>query len=194
MSITLEQVDQVRERTGVNYKEAKAALERAGGDVVEAIVFLEGSEEHSTYTTSTEQPNAFSQFGEDLSKFFKDIIHKGNVNRISIEKDGRRILDLPVAAGAFGAVFFAPATVISIIIAFATGCEMSIVKEDGEVINVKDVTKETLDSVREQFDKEKIEETVEEVKEDIKDTVDSFKKEAQDLYEEVKSDDHHNQQ
>ena len=41
MDITLEKVDQVRERTGVSYAEAKNALEISNGDVLNAIILLE---------------------------------------------------------------------------------------------------------------------------------------------------------
>ena len=41
MDITLEKVDQVRERTGVSYGEAKSALEISNGDVLNAIILLE---------------------------------------------------------------------------------------------------------------------------------------------------------
>ena len=40
MDITLEKVDQVRERTGVSYAEAKNALEISNGDVLNAIILL----------------------------------------------------------------------------------------------------------------------------------------------------------
>ncbi len=146
MSISLEKVDQVRERTGVSYKLAKEALEHSDGDVVEAIIYLESSSEFKTCTDSGE--NQFSALGQDVSNFFKDIIRKGNVTRITIDKDEKRILDLPVTAGAIGAVFFAPMVVISIVAAFATGCEMSIHKEDGDVVNIKDVTLDKLDAVK----------------------------------------------
>ena len=39
--VTLEKIDQVVERTGVTYEEARAALEEVGGDVLEAIIYLE---------------------------------------------------------------------------------------------------------------------------------------------------------
>ncbi len=146
MSISLEKVDQVKERTGVSYKLAKEALEHSDGDVVEAIIYLESSSEFKTCTDSGE--NQFSALGQDVSNFFKDIIHKGNVTRITIDKEEKRILDLPVTAGAIGAVFFAPMVVISIVAAFATGCEMSIHKEDGDVVNIKDVTLDKLDAVK----------------------------------------------
>ncbi len=146
MSISLEKVDQVKGRTGVSYKLAKEALEHCDGDVVEAIVYLESSSEFKTYTDTG--AGQFSALGQDVSNFFKDIIHKGNVTRITIDKDEKRILDLPVTAGAIGAVFFAPMVVISIVAAFATGCEMSIHKEDGDVVNIKDVTLDKLDAVK----------------------------------------------
>ncbi len=275
MSINLKKVDQVKQRTGVSYKAAKDALLAVGGDVLEAIIYLEGSNKHQTYsnmnrpfvetdeeaaavdesaiveeeTTSvtsapvdqtewdeayqtepgkvfrsepkvvkplyqdviTEQleddvepevafqkptvkadeaepvrpdyaygayyderdeakdesskaktgkrrphvsANAgmFSQFIEDIVNFLKDIVHKGNVNRITIDKDGKRIVDLPVTAGAIGVIFFAPATIVSIVAAFATGCDMNIYKEDGGVVNVRDVTVETLETVRQKID------------------------------------------
>ncbi len=149
MSINLEKVDQVKQRTGVSYKAAKEALEKSDGDVLEAIIYLENSSSEKTYSDAAF--NQFSQFGEDIGNFFKDIIHKGNVNRVTIEKDGKRILDLSLTAGAVGAVLFTPAIIISLIAAFATGCEMSIQKEDGEVINVKDVTRDTLESVKQKI-------------------------------------------
>ena len=41
MKITLEQIDFLRERANVSYKEAKEALEQSEGDMVEALVMLE---------------------------------------------------------------------------------------------------------------------------------------------------------
>ncbi len=149
MSISLEKVDQVKQRTGVSYKVAKEALEKSAGDVLEAIIYLE--EGASQKTSGDAAFNQFNQFGEDIGNFFKDIIHKGNVNRITVEKDGKRIVDLSLTTGAVGAVLFTPAIIISLIAAFATGCEMSIHKEDGEVINVKEVTRDTLESVKQKI-------------------------------------------
>lgn len=41
MEITLEKIELVKDRTGVSYAEAKAALEKAGGSVVDAIIMIE---------------------------------------------------------------------------------------------------------------------------------------------------------
>ena len=39
--ITLEQVDKLKERANVSYEDAKAALEITGGDLLEAVIYLE---------------------------------------------------------------------------------------------------------------------------------------------------------
>ena len=67
------------------------------------------------------------------------------VNQITIEKNGRTILDLPIMAGAIGAIIFTVPTVAGIIAAVATGCEIKIVKKDGGVINFNELTQEKFD-------------------------------------------------
>ena len=44
MEITLQKIDQVRERTGLSYTEARELLEEADGDVVQALIILENEE------------------------------------------------------------------------------------------------------------------------------------------------------
>ncbi len=39
--VTLEQVEKLREKTNISYDEAKAALEKTNGDILEAIINLE---------------------------------------------------------------------------------------------------------------------------------------------------------
>ena len=46
MDISLENVDLIVERTGVSYAEAKEALEKANGDVVDAIILIEKVDPH----------------------------------------------------------------------------------------------------------------------------------------------------
>ena len=52
MDITLEKVDQVRERTGVSYAEAKNALEISNGDVLNAIILLEEKSKYNFKLTN----------------------------------------------------------------------------------------------------------------------------------------------
>ena len=41
MEITLEQVERLREKADVSYGQAKAALEYSGGNLLDALIYLE---------------------------------------------------------------------------------------------------------------------------------------------------------
>lgn len=133
MKITLEMVDEVIARTGASYQAAKDALLKADGDVLEAIVLLE------------EQ----AQVPKDhvIIKVLKDLVEKGKVSRILVERDGKHILNIPVAAGVIGGLIFATPTVIAITAAIVSGCDLFIITPDNKKVNVVDFTKEKYDDV-----------------------------------------------
>lgn len=61
MEITLELVEQLREKTGVTYAQAKQALEYSGGNLLDAIIYLEERgaiprEEGAYFSTRSEMP------------------------------------------------------------------------------------------------------------------------------------------
>ncbi len=143
MEFTLEQVDEVRERTGVTYQEAKEALEIAKGDVLEAIIHLESKEGYR---------NHFTEKGNEVIEKLKEFIKKGNVTRIYLRKDGETVMNIPVTAGAVGALMFTPATIAGILVALATGHRLEIVKDDGEVIDIQDITEDALNNVKDKVD------------------------------------------
>lgn len=145
MEFTLEQVDEVRERTGVSYQEAKEALEEAEGDVLEAIIYLEAKEKSDTR-------HNFSDKGNEVIEKLKELVRKGNVTRIYLRKDGETVMNVPITAGAVGALLFAPATIAGILAALATGCRLEIVKDDGEVIDIQDITEDALYNVKEKVE------------------------------------------
>lgn len=133
MKITLEMVDEVIARTGASYQEAKDALLKADGDVLEAIVLLEEQAQ-----APTEHP---------MIRVLKDLVEKGKVSRILVERDGNQILNIPVAAGVIGGLIFATPTVIAITAAIVSGCDLFIITPDHEKVNVVDYTKEKYDDV-----------------------------------------------
>lgn len=146
MKITLEMVDEVINRTGVNYKAAKEALEKFEGDVLSSIVYLE----------ELNQPkNGKKINGQDLIEKLKTLVNEGMVSQILIEKNGKVVVDLPIVAGAIGAVIFTIPTVAAIIAALATGCEIKIVKKEGDVININDLTQEKFDEFMAMINKDK---------------------------------------
>lgn len=136
MEITLEKVDQVKERTGSTYAEAKNALEATNGDVLEAIIYIESMKEAAAGANS----NVKSETIDEFKKWLKDLINKGNVTRIKISKDGKEIVDVPVNAGiAAGviAVIIPPVLAFALIAAVVTQITVEITMADGsvEVVN-----------------------------------------------------------
>ena len=132
MEITLEMVDQVRERTGCTYEEAKAALAGANGSVLDAIIALE--QESGVVIDVNEKVAA-------LVEKLKAAVKKGNVTRIRVLRGEEELANIPVNAGIAGGVLgvlAGPAVLFSAAIAgavakFGFNCRFEIVKDDGSV-------------------------------------------------------------
>lgn len=141
MDISLEKIELVKDRTGVGYKEAKEALEKTEGNVVDAIILIEENIDEAGKSKIGAQ-------GADMMESIKEAIRKGNVSKILIKKkDGEVLLNLPVSIGIIGTVLFPWAAVGATIAAFGTKCTIELVKDDGEVINISEKASDTFDTV-----------------------------------------------
>lgn len=179
VTITLEMVDEVINRTGADYKTAKEALELYEGDVLETIIYLENLQKGN----AKERPD-FAGKANDVVDSLKDLVNKGIVTKILVEHKEKVIMDIPVIAGGLAAFVFAPATLTAIVAAAATGCVLKVVKEDGSVINLNEMTQgaiktvvetteNTINSFKGKPSEEKAEEkTEEEMEDDIEIDVD----------------------
>lgn len=98
----------------------------------------------------------------------KELIQKGNVSRVIVRKEGKEVINIPVNVGLLGGVF-APKLVLlgGVLATVGFGCEVEIVKTDGEVMNVvteqdtqkvRDVAAGVVDQVRSVISPEKTEE------------------------------------
>ncbi|EPY2277594.1 DUF4342 domain-containing protein [Clostridium sporogenes] len=148
MEITLEKIDIIRERTGATYTEAKEALEACEGNVVDALVYMENKvkeEKEELYTTK-----------DELVKWIKDIIKKGNVTRIKVKKEDKIIVDIPVNAGlaatAAAVIIWAPILLAALAAAIVTKVTIEITKEDGSVEVVNKIIKSTAQDIKEKVD------------------------------------------
>lgn len=146
MEINLESIDTIRERTGASYKEAKEALERHNGDVLEALIELE--ENKNTWSSN------LSNKGEEIIESLREILRKGNVTKIVVKKDGDTIVNLPVTAGAIGVILALPLTALGLTAAVISKCSIEITREDGEIININEMAEKTVDKVKKGFKKE----------------------------------------
>ena len=140
MEITLEKTELVKDRTGVSYKEAKEALEFAGGNVVDAIIYIE---ENIDNDFNTKEKKTVDKVVGSV----KEAVRKGNVTKIRIYHGDEVVLNLPVTIGAAGALLFPWGAVASAVAAAVTKCRVELVKEDGSVVDVSEKAGNVYDTV-----------------------------------------------
>lgn len=122
--ITLEKIDIIRERTGVSYREAKEALERSGGNVLDALVELEAKRPGGW----TEE---FTVKSSEVMDKVKEFIHQGNVTKIRVKQDGKTLVEIPVTLGAISAVFLPQLAALGVLVAVFKRCTIEVVRSDG---------------------------------------------------------------
>lgn len=108
----LTKIDLIRERTGIGYKEAKEALDRAGGDIVQALIYIE--EERVKLDEDIKHK------GQKILEQVKEIIKKGNVTKIKLKKGEKSILEFPVNIGALGVAGVLMSSTLAVIAALGT--------------------------------------------------------------------------
>ena len=132
--ITLEQVEKLKERANVSYEDAKEALEATGGDLLDAVIFLEKqgkvhAPQTRAYNTQTgayqdgRRPDAqgrqwdgangdqrqgptFSDYMRAFWHQFCALVRKTNANQFEVIKDGRCIVSMPVTLLILALLFF----------------------------------------------------------------------------------------
>ena len=142
MEISLEKIELVKDRTGVNYKEAKDALIKADGSVVDAIIMIEDEIDLAPESKAGNQAS-------HLIDRLKQLIKKGNVSRIVVKKDEEIILNIPVNLGIVGAVWVFWPTLVATVVALGMKCTIELIKDNGEVINLSDKAVDTFGDVKE---------------------------------------------
>lgn len=170
--ITLEKIDQVVERTGASYEEAKNALEAVDGNVIEAIIYLQNEKENHN--------DAEGMKKSDILDTLKEFIRKGNVSRIIITNQEETLLNIPVTFGAIGIILAPVIAVLSVGTVFVTDINISIQDHTGKIIDLNKETSERMCKFREKSVKTK--ETAEKKAEDLKQ---KFTKKAEDIGDEM---------
>jgi len=132
----LAKIDLLKERTGVGYKEGKEALDRAGGDVVQALIYIEDERVKLDDDLQKKAHKILSQV--------KDIVKKGNVNKIKLKKGNKTIFEFPVSVGALGIAgailspAFALVAALGTVVALANKYTLEI-ERPGGVVETKEV-------------------------------------------------------
>lgn len=133
MDEELQKIDLIIERTGVSYKEAREALQKSNGSVVDALIFIEENKKNWT--------ESITVAGSEVLEKIKEIVKKGNVTKIRVKKDDKVILEVPVTAGAISAILIPQLTLVGAALAFVANCTIEIEKHDKSVTVLKEEKK-----------------------------------------------------
>ena len=108
-----EMVELLRQKANVSYEEAKAALEAADWDLLDAIVLLEREgkvpENDARFSTKAEEKaeepkkkkerdGAFQDGARTVGGIFRRMLNYGNRNYIVASRDGKEVISLPLTA------------------------------------------------------------------------------------------------
>lgn len=178
----MDQVEQIREKTGVSYEEAKDALEAADGDVLDAIIALEREgkvKSAATASTSTSVPaddaasvemqKAQAAYEESTSKgsfkkdldnlwvWLKNALDKSMEIKLIGTRHGEVVFTLPLIVLVLGLIFWGATLWLLIIgLFFGFRYEFEGVKKTKVEVDVNDImdkAADKVDDIKEDFKK-----------------------------------------
>lgn len=133
MTVSIDKVDLIRERANVSYEEAKDALEKSSGDIVEALIYLEKDEKIRKERISIGRRVNESTFGQRIKDFVKEM----HGHSFIIEKNAESIINIPSTIALLLLLFAFPMTVIALFAAVLMGCKVVIKKKNGAKLDLK---------------------------------------------------------
>lgn len=178
--VTIEAIDKVLERfPNATYKQAKEALEKTDGSVVDAIIYLETNCKESN-PSSKKTTEIFGKNTDKLKEQVLDLIKKSSVVRIIIEKDEKTMLNIPFTIGVVGAIIGPMLTLVGLSAAVLSKCKIKVANEDGDTVidlgefsedkfnTIKDMVSVKAKDVKDIIDKNKSKEPKTSPKDEIK--------------------------
>ncbi|KAF1084069.1 nascent polypeptide-associated complex protein [Sporotomaculum syntrophicum] len=126
MSIDLEKIDLIRNRTGVSYREAKKALDETGGDVIEALIKLEETDRSFIGTMEQQEFTEKVQGrAQDIMEQIKSVLQRGQDTRIKVKQGERTVFEMPATMGALGVLAALASSELAILGALGTATAMA---------------------------------------------------------------------
>jgi hypothetical protein len=176
--ITLEQVERLKEKANVSFEDAKAALEAADGDLLDALIYLEkqgktapppGGGYYSSQTNALvpttpagekekkRSGESFSDMMKRFGRFCAKVLDKGNRNHLEAEKNGTKIFSMPVTVVAVLLIFFfwvvIPLFIVSLFFGFRYRFRGSELGKEA-VNRVMDGASDTVEGIKRSFNSE----------------------------------------
>lgn len=152
--ITIEMVDQVLERLPyATYKEAKEALLKTDGDVLEAIIYIEEGDAQSFGKAKFDEfEEKISKDAEKIKSQLIELLKKATVVRIKVEKEGRNIVNIPLTVGVVGAAIMPVFALLGLSAAVLSKYSVKIVDDiSGDEVDLGSMTPEKLEILKEMF-------------------------------------------
>ncbi len=164
---TFEKVEKLREKANVTFEEAKAALEEANGDLLDAMILLEKQGKAETrresYSTKDEEtdlmvvdePKKKEKHGNAFTDKVKSLWHKSCENYFVIEREEKVMLNLPIWVFVIILIFSWHVTLVAMIVALFFGCKYSFKGEDEmkTANTVCEKATEAAEKVKEEYNK-----------------------------------------
>ena len=145
-----EKVEKIREKANVSYEEARDALERSGGDILDAMIILEREgktkkPEQESYSTggrgsgnpkkeSAKNNNCCGKDekpkGESFCDKVKNLFRKSMVNYLVIESKNEQVVKLPILIMMLILIFAWYVAMVAVIVSLFLGCKYSFEGED----------------------------------------------------------------
>ena len=146
--ITIEMVDQVMERLPyVTYKEAKEALLKTNGDVLEAIILIESGDFKEDTFEGFEKK--FTVETEKIRQQLSDLFKQATVVRVVVEKDSKVMLNIPLSIGVVGVAAMPIVTLLGLSAAVLSRYSVKIVDvSSGQEVDLGSLTPEKLDILK----------------------------------------------
>lgn len=190
--ITIEMVDQVLDRLPyATYKEAREALIKTDGNVLDAIIYIESGQKDTGFENKKESIRRFgeniSQESEKIRGQLGDLFKKTTVVRIIVEKEGKVMLNIPLTIGVLGVAAMPVLSLLGLSAAVLSKYSVLITDEaSGESVDMGSLTPEKLEIL-----KEIIFNSFEDIRETFKKSKDEDEDDSSDdiIYELIKEED-----
>jgi len=173
MNITLDQVDSLRQRANVSYSEAKEALVKSNGNMIDAIISLENENKTVYDRAKKEQAKAsekervrerkekYKANADEFVASSKSVLDSLNETRVVMFNKERVVFDISLTITLLATVFAFPVAAAILVIGMITGNRFKVVRKDNKsdcVNSVLDKAAEVSQNVVDTF-KEKVNET-----------------------------------
>ena len=169
----MQMVEKLREYANVTYEEAKAALDEANGDLLEAVILLERQgktkkPEQSTYTTKAEEQPQYQDvrerieqqekkasdgFGRKTGRAVKKMVNILKRNFFQVTRNDNLLFQMPAWVFALILLFFWETVIPVMLISLFFGVRFSFTGEDdlSSANNFMEKAGDMADEVRSEF-------------------------------------------